>query len=278
MTALGEPAGTAELAFPAGSVVRVAWGAATDVGRRRSTNEDSFAVVPPLFAVADGMGGHSAGDVASGAVVGRLAEAAESSPVLGAGELALALERATRDIDRLAGQTEFGVGTTVTGVVLRETAGAAELLVFNVGDSRVYRLAGNELRRLTKDHSVVQELVDAGMLAEADAEQHPDANVITRAVGFGAAPMPDYVPVPARAGLRLLVCSDGLTREVPEAGIRMCLAARLSPAETAAALIDAALAGGGRDNITAIVLDVLEVVAGTPLEPLDETTAPGRGR
>lgn len=274
MTQHGEASGQAQLALPSGGRVLLAWGGGTDIGRRRSTNEDSFAAVPPVFAVADGMGGHSAGDVASDAVTARLAESADPLTPPGPAEIALALERATRDIERLAGQTEFGVGTTVTGVAVREQEGQPALLVFNVGDSRVYLLDGNELRRLTRDDSVVQELIDAGLLPEDEAESHPDANVITRAVGFGTAPRTSYSLLPARAGLRLLLCSDGLTKEVAEAGIRMCLAARLSPAETASALIDAALAAGGRDNVTVLVVDLLEVAAGSAPEPVDESTAP----
>lgn len=270
MTELGGSSAGHDVPLPGGGRVRLAWGAATDIGRRRAINEDSFVAVAPVFAVADGMGGHSAGDIASGAVVGRLAEAAETNSVFTVTEIERALELATDDIERLAGSTEYGVGTTVTGAALALANDEPWFLVFNVGDSRVYTLDGNELHRVTVDHSVVQELVDAGFLHEDDAATHPDSNVITRAVGFNVRAEPDYARVHVRAGLRLLVCSDGLTREVGDAGIRMHLAAKLDPGETAAALIDAALAGGGRDNITAIVVDVLDA---PQVEP-GEGTAP----
>lgn len=112
--------------------------------------------------------------------------------------------------------------------------------------------------QVTVDHSVVQELVDAGVIRAEDAESHPDSNVITRAVGFNVEAVPDYWVVPVRAGLRLLVCSDGLTKELDAEAIRLHLAAGLSAEETAVALVEAALEGGGRDNITTIVIDVLE--------------------
>lgn len=262
MTELGGSSAGHDVVLPGGGRVRLAWGAATDIGKRRSVNEDSFVAMAGVFAVADGMGGHSAGDIASGAVVGRLAEAADPRRTLSIAGIELALQRATDDIDRLAGNTEYGVGTTVTGATLMVVDAQPWFLVFNVGDSRVYALDGNELRRVTVDHSVVQELVDAGLLNDDDAADHPESNVITRAVGFSARPEPDYGRLRVHTGLRLLVCSDGLTREVDDASIRMLLAAKLDPAETAAALIDAALAGGGRDNITAIVVDVLAVLDG----------------
>jgi serine/threonine protein phosphatase PrpC len=127
-----------------------------------------------------------------------------------------------------------------------------------VGDSRVYLFDRETLGQVTVDHSVVQELVDAGVIRAEDAESHPDSNVITRAVGFNVEAIPDYWVVPVRTGLRMLLCSDGLTKEVDAEGIRVILAAGLPAQETALALIDAALAGGGRDNVTTVVIDVLE--------------------
>src|SRR5690606_22841599 len=120
---------------------------------------------------------------------------------------------------------------------------------------------GNELAQVTVDHSVVQELMDAGLLDAADAENHPESNVITRAVGFRELPRPDLWSIPLRAGLRLLICSDGLTREVGRDRLRLHLAARLSAAETASALVDAALAAGGRDNISVLIVDVVDAPA-----------------
>lgn len=246
--------------------IRIAWAAATDTGRRRAANEDSFVAKPPLFAVADGMGGHSAGDLASAAVVERLALIATGT-FLEPETIERALEAATDDITTIAGDSQLGVGTTVTGVALALRNGDPFFAVFNIGDSRVYRFERNELAQVTTDHSVVQELVESGALTRDEAEHHPDSNIITRAVGFNAQPYPDFWMLPLRTGLRLLVCSDGLTKEVSDERIRLHLAAGLSPSETAGALIDAALAAGGRDNITTIVVDVLE--APDPPEPGD---------
>lgn len=237
--------------------IALAWGAATDIGRKRQHNEDSWLAEPPMFVVADGMGGHSAGDVASAAVVTRLSESvptdfAEPESILHA------LRAATADITLADDVDERGVGTTVTGAALTLQDGDPYWAVFNIGDSRVYRFENNELSQVTVDHSVVQELVDAGLIRPDEAESHPDSNVITRAVGFNAEPMVDLWMLPARAGVRLLICSDGLTREVSEDRLRLHLAAGLSPQETASALVEAALAAGGRDNITTVIVDVIE--------------------
>ena len=235
----------------------LAWGAVTDTGRRRAHNEDSFLAQAPIFAVADGMGGHSAGDIASAAVVDRLAEAVTGS-FTDADTIERALQAATIDIGLAADEKELGVGTTVTGAALSLQGDEPFWTVFNVGDSRVYLFERETLVQVTVDHSVVQELVDAGVIRAEDAESHPDSNVITRAVGFNIEAVPDYWVVPVRAGLRLLVCSDGLTKELEVEAIRVHLAAGLAAEETAVALVEAALESGGRDNITTIVIDVLE--------------------
>jgi serine/threonine protein phosphatase PrpC len=240
-----------------GTTLTLSWAAATDTGRRRSANEDSFVARSPLFAVADGMGGHAAGDLASAAVVERLAEVI-ASDFMASRTIERALERATADITTIAGDNELGVGTTVTGAALTLQDSDAYFAVFNIGDSRVYSFEGNELTQVTTDHSVVQELVDSGALTRDEAENHPDSNIITRAVGFNAQPYPDFWMLPLHTGLRLLLCSDGLTKEVTDDRIRLHLAAGLTPEETAGALIDAALAAGGRDNVTAIVIDVVD--------------------
>jgi serine/threonine protein phosphatase PrpC len=235
----------------------ISWGAATDVGLRRAHNEDSLVAMPPIFAVADGMGGHSAGDIASAAVVSRLAEAMNST-FTEVDAIESGLREATGDISLAADEKRLGVGTTVTGAALTLHAGKPYWTVFNVGDSRVYMFEGNQLTQVSVDHSVVQELVDAGAISAKDAETHPDSNVITRAVGFNVDAFPDYWMLPLRKGLRLLLCSDGLTKEVDDERIHLHLAAHLSPSETAQALVDAALAAGGRDNITTIVVDIVE--------------------
>lgn len=260
MTEIGRSVARISIAIPDHPDARLvlAWGAATDVGRRRHHNEDSFLAELPIFAVADGMGGHSAGDIASAAVVARLAEAVGEQPFSDADTIERGLRAATEDISLAADEKELGVGTTVTGVALCLQDDEPFWTVFNVGDSRVYLLEHDTLVQVTVDHSVVQELVEAGIITAEEAETHPDSNVITRAVGFNVEAIPDYWVVPVRAGLRLLLCSDGLTKELDAEKIRRHLAAGLPAEATAWALVEAALDGGGRDNITTIVIDVLE--------------------
>ena len=267
MTELGSARGSIVVDMPGsdGGSIEVCWGAATDIGRKRKLNEDSYLAQSPIFVVADGMGGHAAGDIASAAVVTRLAELTDRDYV--APELILeSLRQATTDITLTDDDDDVGVGTTVTGAVLTLRGGTPYWAVFNIGDSRVYRFEDNELRQVTIDHSVVQELVDAGRITADEAEFHPDSNVITRAVGFGAEPVADFWLLPVRDGLRLLICSDGLTREVDERSLQRHLAAGLGAHETAVELIDAALAGGGRDNITAVVVDTVASPVDTALE------------
>jgi serine/threonine protein phosphatase PrpC len=262
VTQIGRSAARQSITLPGpdggagGGTVDLAWGAATDIGRKRKHNEDSWLAESPMFVVADGMGGHAAGDVASAAVVRRLAEGV-STDFAEPEAIVSALRVATADITLADDVDDRGVGTTVTGAALTIQDGLPYWAVFNIGDSRVYQFQNNELSQVTVDHSVVQELVDAGMIRPEDAESHPDSNVITRAVGFNSEPMIDLWTLPARQGLRLLICSDGLTREVSEDRLRLHLAAGLSPQETAAALVEAALAAGGRDNITTVIVDVI---------------------
>ncbi len=256
MTALGRSSVRHVVTLPDhGASLELSWHGVTHTGYRRSGNEDSYLADVPLFAVADGMGGHSHGDRASDAVVRRL-QAAVDGDIIDPAAIVDALNRATWDIHQLD-DADHGIGTTVTGIALSLVDGRPCFTCFNVGDSRVYRFAGNELAQVTTDHSIVQEMVDAGQLSAEQAENHPEANVITRAVGFSIEPDVDLVTLPIESGMRLLICSDGLTKEVPLERLRLHLAARLSARETANALVDAALAQGGRDNITVIVVDVV---------------------
>jgi protein phosphatase len=247
--------------LPTGGEIVLSWAARSHVGHRRASNEDSVVVASPMFAVADGMGGHAAGDRASAAAVEHLRPRAGIT-FLDIETLESSLAAAADDIDTLAEGIPVGVGTTVTGAALMLIDELPVFAVFNIGDSRVYSIVGNDLVRVTTDHSVVQELIDAGIIDAEEAETHPESNVITRALGFRDDPRPDVVMVPARAGLRLLICSDGLTKEVGDERIRLHLAAGMPADETAGALIDAALAAGGRDNVTVAVVDVLESPVG----------------
>jgi len=252
--------------------VRLSWAAVTDVGLRRAANEDSYIAAPPIFAIADGMGGHLAGDRASAAVVARLADA-RGADFLAPEAVERALELATDDIEIISDGSELGVGTTVTGAVLTLRDGEPYFAVFNIGDSRVYAFDHGTLEQVTVDHSLVQQLVDTGVITRAQAHNHPEGNVITRAVGFQSQPTPDYWLLPLRAGMRLLVCSDGLTGEIEDDGLGEFLAAGLSARETADALVAAALAEGGRDNVTVLVVDVIESGSTAP-ERQSGDTAP----
>jgi len=258
VTQIGNGNARHRVSLPDGTEITLAWAAKTDTGLRREVNEDSFIAQAPLFAVADGMGGHAAGDFASAAVVTRLAEHG-GKPIVATSDIDASLHRAVQDMSRGAGVTDEGSGTTVTGIALGIISHEPTWIVYNIGDSRVYRLVGGVLEQLTTDHSIVQELVDAGQITREEADTHPHSNVITRAVGFHEAPIPDYRAIAIESGMRLLVCSDGLTKELTSYGIRHFLVANDRAEKAAAQLVDAALGNGGRDNITVIVIDVLAV-------------------
>jgi protein phosphatase len=233
-------------------MIRFRHGVATSAGRVRHVNEDSYLALPPLYAVADGMGGHGAGDLASALAVEALTICA-GLRVLSVEAVLAALDDANRTIVQHG--EAHGMGTTVTGLASLETAGGNHLMVFNVGDSRVYRVADGRLDQVTVDHSEVQELVRAGALTPDQARAHPRRNVVTRALGGDLTVRPDHWLLPAIAGDRFLLCSDGLFNELTEDQIRSLLAAG-DPQHAATALVAAADEAGGHDNITAVVVDV----------------------
>lgn len=241
--------------------MRTTWGSATDRGQVRPLNEDALLAHPPVFLVADGMGGHEAGDVASRLTVEEFAQTA-GLPVLDAADVRRCFGRAAVRI-RTTFERRKG-GTTVAGVALTHTDGAAAWLVFHVGDSRVYRWADGGLTQLTTDHSVVQELVDAGTISPQAAAHHPERHVLTRALGTGPDPEPDYRVLPAAAGDRLLLCTDGVTNELSWAEIARVLAETPDPGVAAATLTRLAVAAGGRDNTTCVVVDAEEDQDGGP--------------
>ena len=251
-------------------VVRV--GAASDTGLRRRVNEDAFLADAPLFLVADGMGGHDAGDRASAAVVAEFARLVGAQS-LGIDEMRAALRRARARVEAIASDGR-AAGTTLTGVVVAEVGGVGYWLTVNVGDSRTYRFANGLLEQISVDHSVVQELIDAGVLTGADAGTDSRRNEITRAIGAGSDGQADYWMVPAEPGDRILVCSDGLSGEVGAARLAELLAGVADPGEAASRLVEEALEHGGRDNITAVVVDALEVAGYVDLYD----TAPAGGR
>ena len=258
MTQIGESSAQHTVALPGGVGNRAAtlsWSFISDRGNRRAVNEDSVVANLPIFAIADGMGGHSAGDVASDAVVTRIG-AISGSDFVTTAQIEAALDAAVEDIDRVGDETTLGTGTTVTGLAMAMVDDEVQWVVFNIGDSRVYLFENDELQQITVDHSVVQELVAAGLITREQAETHPDSNVITRAVGFHERPIPDYSILPIVPGQRILVCSDGLTKELKESGIKHYLKTAASPDVAVQELVAAALANGGRDNVTVLVIDV----------------------
>jgi len=230
-------------------------GVRTDVGLKRKANEDSYLSGFPVFVVADGMGGHDAGDRASQAVVHELSSLVGQEGV-GPDELAEVLDRAQAAVGLIADETERGAGSTLTGVIVTMQGSIAHWLVFNVGDSRVYRLREGELTQLTVDHSVMQQLLDDGTLDPADIEAYPGKNVITRAMGADDSDA-DYWLHPIVQNERLLLCSDGLSGEVSDDVIRTTLLTTPGAQAAADVLVSLALQNGGKDNVTVIVLDVL---------------------
>ena len=226
--------------------------ARTDVGVHRRVNEDSVFADHGIYIVADGMGGHEAGDLASAAAIQPFAALADEAGIPDFRVVEATIELARNAVDAVSLQTERGAGCTLTGVVLIQHEGAPHWYVLNVGDSRVYLHRGAQLTQLTADHSLHAEL-----LAEGRAEaEHTPRNVITRALGSDDS-RHDAWHLPVHTGTRVLVCSDGLTTEVPDDELRAVLTVGGRPEAVADELIRLARAGGGRDNISAIVIDTL---------------------
>lgn len=246
--------------------MRFVTGSATDVGRVRAGNEDDLLVDDALglVAVADGMGGHQAGEVASATALEALrAAAASGRPLTDAIEFAntAVYEKASAD------PSLRGMGTTLTALTTR---GGTRL--GHVGDSRAYRLRDEALHQLTTDHSLVEELVREGRLTPEEAAVHPKRSIITRALGIESEVRVDEIPVDLVAGDRLLLCSDGLTSMLRDDDVAILLRRYADPTIAARALIDAANAAGGDDNITVIVIDVVDddTPAGVVITPWDE--------
>ncbi len=238
--------------------MRTSWGSATDRGRVREVNEDALLAYPPVFLVADGMGGHDAGDLASRIAVEEFAQLAGRSSAAADDVHACFVRTSARIRDEFTGGRQGG--TTVAGAAVAQHDGGSYWLVFNVGDSRVYRWADDRLAQVSVDHSVVQELLESGEIGPAQAQQHPERHVLTRALGTGEPPEPDFWLLPAGPRDRLLICTDGLTRELDDAAIATVLGEVAQPQDAAARLVREALAHGGRDNVSAVVVDVAATV------------------
>ncbi|MDO5663461.1 MAG: protein phosphatase 2C domain-containing protein [Brachybacterium sp.] len=253
--------------------VRVRAAGATHVGRVRPGNEDSLLCRAPLFAVADGMGGHEAGEVASSIAVEELDRLLDEQRGPSVEGLRETLHRAAARIQALSPGSALAAGTTVAVVATVEIEGGGYWLVMNLGDSRTYRLSRDGLEQVSVDHSVVQELVDRGEITEEQARRHPYRNMVTRALGAGASNEPDFWAIPAEPGDRMLICSDGLSGEISDAAIERLLSGEGTLEQVCERLIEAALDAGGHDNISVVVIEATDVV-GSEGAPHDDTTGP----
>jgi PPM family protein phosphatase len=232
----------------------------TDTGRQRHANEDSYFARAPLFAVADGMGGAQAGEVASRIAAGAFEKRGQVSAEEPAeGQLEQIAQAANREIHQLAQEdsSHAGMGTTLTAAMVRDN----EVALGHVGDSRAYVLRDGQLKRLTKDHSLVEELRRQGRLTEEQAEEHPQRSIITRALGPEPSVNVDTMTFPARDGDVFLLCSDGLTTMVSDDEIQQILIEARSLRTAVKELVEAANRGGGRDNITAVAFRLADAEA-----------------
>ncbi|MDR2929543.1 MAG: protein phosphatase 2C domain-containing protein [Propionibacteriaceae bacterium] len=233
--------------------------AATDVGHVRSHNEDSYVAGRHVWAVADGMGGQAAGERASRIAASCLRERDRQGP-LDQTQIVRLIDQANDEILQYGRShpASAGLGTTLTGIALTDVGGFAHWLVFNVGDSRVYRLTQGSLIRQTTDHCEAQILVDRGLLSPEEAMHHPRRNVLTRCVGSDRSPHPDIRLIPCAPGDRWLICSDGLTGEVEDSIVHHILLNASNSSDASSMLVRAALEHGGRDNVTVIVVGIGE--------------------
>jgi PPM family protein phosphatase len=243
----------------------------TDTGRRRIGNEDAYVFRPPFFAIADGMGGARAGEIAAGLAAAALEEAETPS---GAEGIVALIDEANRQIwERSVQDPETaGMGTTVTAALVDADAGT--VVIGHVGDSRAYLHRDGTLEQLTTDHSLVVELVESGVLTPEEAERHPQRSAITRAVGTEPTVEVDAFSVDAKPGDLYLVCSDGLTDMLTAEEVEDVIEQEgADPAKTARALVAAANARGGEDNITVVLFEMVAADAVVE-EPEPEATAP----
>lgn len=232
----------------------LSWGARSDVGLVRGHNEDSFLVKAPTFAVCDGMGGHAAGEVASSIAVKAIADhAPEHADEILLGAAVEAANAAVLD-GAVTGKGKPGMGCTATCVLIEQN----RMSVAHVGDSRVYLLHSGNLVRITHDHSYVEELVDSGEITADEARVHPSRSIITRALGSDPDMYADHFTLDVATGDRVILCSDGLSSMVPDKAIEEIAVSTVTPQAAADTLVSAALTAGGHDNVTVVVVDVVE--------------------
>lgn len=230
----------------------ISFGSRTDIGYVRDHNEDSLIIIPPLFAVADGMGGHEAGEIASEITVNTLAELAPSH--LDAEGLTAAVEAANYNVMKAPRQGigRDGMGTTLTAAMLE----GERLIIAQVGDSRAYLLHKGHLQQITRDHSLMADLIEAGQITPEEARVHPNRSVITRAIGSDIHMRPDIYELNVDAGDRILLCSDGLSSMISNNAIESIMRRQSDAQHCADELVTAALENGGADNVTVVVADV----------------------
>ncbi|MDP4902557.1 MAG: Stp1/IreP family PP2C-type Ser/Thr phosphatase [Ilumatobacteraceae bacterium] len=245
----------------------VKWGASSDTGTLRVQNEDSFLAEEKIFVVADGMGGHNAGEVASAMAIKMLAEA-QANGISDASQLAKVIEQINHSIfHAAANQTDQrGMGTTLAVLALtpNETTNEVSAAVANIGDSRTYLFRNDEFRQVSVDHSYVQDLVSEGLITREEARTHARRNIVTRALGIEPSVAVDTWTLPLITGDRYVLCSDGLVDEVTDEAIEKCVKQKIEPQKVADQLVALANANGGRDNITVIIVDVIADGANSP--------------
>ncbi|PPF53571.1 serine/threonine-protein phosphatase [Clavibacter michiganensis] len=264
-----------------GRRIRVTWAARTDVGSVRAVNEDGLLADPPVWLVADGMGGHAFGDRASATLVETFGGLSGDAPVT-RDLIVEAVDASNEAIgDLITGDDPPGTvaGTTLAGVALvRSDNDEALWMVFNVGDSRVYAWSHGRLEQVTIDHSAVQELVDRGRMTRAEAERSPVRNLITRAVGSHDEVAADEWLLPVAEHQVFLICSDGLTKELDDRSIEAVLQLAREDGggvdRAADALVAQALASGGRDNVTVVVIEARSEVEDGTAAPAGSAGAP----
>jgi protein phosphatase len=252
-------------------MILTAWAGATDKGPHREINEDSFLAAPPVFVVADGMGGHAAGDLASQLAIG-VFQGLTGGVSLTVDEATDALAQANQAILEAVRQDpgRAGMGTTVAGLVVVVAGGSEHWMVFNVGDSRVYRLVHGDLRQVTVDHSEAEELIAAGRLSREAARNYQRRNIVTRSLGSDPPAAVDSWVFPPDASDRFIICSDGLTTELRDSEISDIATMYSDPHLVAEKLVEKALEAGGHDNVTVVVVDGGSGSA----DEIDDTTAP----
>lgn len=250
-----ESVGGGRTAVAEGAPADLNWGWATDTGRRRERNEDAVLADRTVFLVADGMGGHSRGDVASRTVLTAMAALAGRSDAT-VEDCAEVVRTAATAIADLGARDRRPAGTTLSGALVTCSGDAPYWLVVNIGDSRTYLWRSGRLDQITVDHSAVRELIDAGEITAAEARTHPERNVITRAVGSGLEPRADVWMVPRHPGDVLVVCTDGVTGELDDHTVSDLVRRTPDPGALALALVATAVGAGGRDNASAVVVAV----------------------